>query len=463
MAGETFYTYLGGPRTFWGNSGPNIRINNNFGFPCSPPFMMGGCGCGYNNIRMNSPFSIMAMVNNMMGQTLPYWKFNYAGNSGASSGNETSSSLDKLTSARQALNNLGFTNAEGYGLYLDESNNVIYSYTKDGKECTASTLPELISKISSGKTEGAGSSNSEKELSTDSTIVASDTSASSETDKASKSSEVSEADTTATDETDETSAVDSSHTSGNKVNKRKYSRGDVGKGFEWTTYNQLSDAALKQKINGCSTTIDLMKVLFPSSYFAGKSDAEIKGSKYYKVLKNANPSAIDNDGNIVNKEKLDIIIKKGSNVQAANGRNSAHTIKANNGFSIERKADGSYAYTKNGRSVSMQEYAKACPQTFINEHNKRWTFDTLKTALEIYNTTKLSKYRTSGQKHFSSINGYTQGQPPTVYITVGYKGNGITNNWSYTMKYQNAQNGIINKDIAQIYEDLHNGYDKMGD
>lgn len=458
MAGETFYTYLGGPRTFWGNSGSNIRINNNFCLPtCTPPLMIGGCGCGYNNLRMNSPLSIMAMVNNMMAQTLPYWNFNYTGNTGMTSSGGENTSLDKLTSARQSLNSFGFTKAEGYGLYLDEDNNVVYSYSKDGKEYTASSLAELTSKISGRSSEGAGNSGA-----TDSTIVASGTAGSSETTGTAEASET-DAASAATDDTSEVDSAATTSSSRTRGNKRKFSRDDVGKNFEWTTYRKLSDPTLKQKIAGCRTTVDLMKTLFPD-WFVGnnKTDEQIKGSKYYKALMNANPTAIDNDGNIVNKHKLDIIVKKGSNTQATDTRNSPHTIKARNGYSLERKADGTYAYTKNGQPVSVQDYAKACPQTFINEHNKRWTADTILAALTAFDSIKLANYPNSGKGCIKSVIATTASDKSRIGIIANYKGNGVLNNWKYTMTYTKLKNGVIGLDINKIYEDVMQGYNKIG-
>ena len=50
---ESFYTYLHGPRTFWGGSGSRTIINNNF-FGAQPFGMsmfgygMGGCHCNHN-------------------------------------------------------------------------------------------------------------------------------------------------------------------------------------------------------------------------------------------------------------------------------------------------------------------------------------------------------------------------------------------------------------------------------
>ena len=301
---ETFYTYLHGPRTFWGNSGSNIRINNNFGFPCIPPMMPSGYCCGGNN-----SLSIMMMMNSMMQQALPYWNFSKSEGAGSSDSTQTSLTTDRFSSTRQSMDQLGYTQAAGYGLYLDENGNVIYHYNKDGKDITATSMAELTSKIASTKSEGAGGSGSTESL--EDSIVAPSETATSDSSVATDSTDS----TGSAEESGEASDTDSS-AQATKSSKRKYSRGDVGKGFEWTTMSNLSDNELKTKINdkGCKTVIGLMKILFPS-YFEGKTDAYIKGSQYYKLLMNANPSAIDDNGNIVNKNKLDIVVKKEASAQ----------------------------------------------------------------------------------------------------------------------------------------------------
>lgn len=444
MAGETFYTYLGGPRTFWGNSGSNIRINNNFCLPtCTPPLMMGGCGCGYNNFRMNSPLSIMAMFNNMMAQTIPYWNFSNTEGAGSSAASGSTTLLDKLTTARQTLDQIGFTQAAGYSLYLDESGNIIYRYSKDGKEYTASSMADLTAQITAGTSEGSGSSDSSISAD-DSRISVSDDSSADSADEASE-----------TDTTGSGDVASSGHST------RKYTRGNPGLGFEWTTFKQSTDKELKQKIQdkNCKTVVDLMKILMPT-YFNGEEDARIKGSVYYKLLMNANPSAIDNDGKIVNKNKLDIIVLKGSNTQ----RNSPHTITTSNGYSLERKEDGTYAYTKNGKPVSMDEFAKACPQTFINEHNKRWTADTILAGLTAFDSIKLAKYpNSSGKGRLGAVvPSVYSGDESRVSITVHYKkGNEYINNVQYTMTYTHLKNGVIGLDIDKIYENVMRGYNKI--
>ena len=444
MAGETFYTYLGGPRTFWGNSGSNIRINNNFCLPtCTPPLMMGGCGCGYNNLRMNNSLSIMAMFNNMMAQTIPYWNFSNTEGAGSSSATGSTTLLDKLTTARQTLDQIGFTQAAGYSLYLDESGNIIYRYSKDGKEYTASSMADLTAQITAGTSEGSGSSDSSISAD-DSRISVSDDSSADSADGASE-----------TDTTDSGDVASSGHST------RKYTRGNPGVGFKWTTFKELSDNKLKQKIQdkNCKTVIDLMKILMPT-YFNDKEDARIKGSVYYKLLMNANPSAIDNNGNIVNKDKLDIIVKRKTNTQATVTRNSPHTIKAGNGYSLERTAGGKYIYQLNGKNVTAEEYANACPQTFINEHNKRWTPETIKAALKAFDSIKL-KYKNSGE---GRLNWVTTSflDDKKFRIIVGYKGNGMFNNYQYTVSYSDT-NGILGNDINDIYEEVTKGYNRIGD
>lgn len=443
MAGETFYTYLHGPRTFWGNSGSNIRINNNFGFPCTPPMMLGcGCGCGSNNI-----WSTMMILNSMMAQTLPYWNFSKSEGAGDSSATGSTTPLDKLTTARQTLDQIGFTQAAGYSLYLDESGNIIYRYSKDGKECSATSMADLTAKITAGTSEGRGGS--------DVSIVADDSTISVDDDSSVNS----------TDETDETDSVADASDSGNVANSgrttRKYKRGKPGVGFEWTTFNKLTNNNLKAKIQdkNCKTVVDLMKTLMPY-YFEGKSDAQIKGSTYYKLLMAANPGAIDDNGKIVNKAKLDIIVKKTAGT-TVNSRNKAHKISTKNGYSLERTDNGSYVYQHNGKKVTAEEFAKACPQTFINEHNKRWTPETIKAALKAFDSIKCPKYNNSGKGYLNWVTTSFLNDKK-FRIIVGYKGNGMFNNYQYTMTYTGT-NGILGKDISDIYEEVTQGYNRIGD
>ena len=456
MAGETFYTYLHGPRTFCGNSGSNIRINNNFGFPCTPP-MMWGCGCNHGS--GNSIWPAMMMFNSMMAQTIPYWNFGKSEGAGASDTAGTTAYLDKLTTARQTLDQIGFTKAEGYGLYLDENNNIVYRYNKDGKEYTASSMAELTAKISTGATEGAGSSEDTSDNAATVTLRDSIASGTSQTDESDAAEE-----TTSTDSTDATDSADSTASSGNTHStsgaRRAFKRGNLNNGWEWTTYSKLPNGDLKTKISkaDCKTAVDILKAIYPN--WADKSDAEIKDSASYKLLMDANPGAIDNDGKIVNKNKLDLFVRKTAE-KKVNGRDKAHKISAANGYSLERTESGSYIYQHNGKNVTAEEYAKACPQTFINEHNKRWTDETVLAALNAFDSIKLSKYPNSGKGCFKSV--IAMSSSNSVAIRAKYKGNGVFNNWQYTMTYTGLKNGIIGLDINKIYEDVVQGYNRIGD
>lgn len=445
MAGETFYTYLGGPRTFWGNSGSNIRINNNFCLPtCTPPLMMGGCGCGYNNFRMNNSLSIMAMFNNMMAQTIPYWNFSNTEGAGSSSATGSTTLLDKLTTARQTLDQIGFTQAAGYSLYLDESGNIIYRYSKDGKEYTASSMADLTAQITAGTSEGSGSSDSSISAD-DSRISVSDDSSADSADGASE-----------TDTTDSGDVASSGHST------RKYTRGNPGVGFEWTTYKELTDAALKQKIKAkdCKTVVDLMKILMPKYFGEGKSEADIKGSMYYKLLMNANPSAIDNDGNIVNKDKLDIIVKrKTSQSSAASSPASNTTTVTVNGkqFQMIKNSKGGYTYKMGKETINAATFANAAPEAFIKEHNRNWTAEDLQAILQVYDSKAIPGRKDSNKKHFDSVHVSNSGND--IKISVYYKGNGVLSYWKWTSTFDCSEtNGKIKWDIADIYEDLNKGY-----
>ncbi len=342
MAGETFYTYLHGPRTFWGNSGSNIRINNNFGFPCTPP-MMWGCGCNHGS--GNSIWPAMMMFNSMMAQTIPYWNFGKSEGAGASDTAGTTAYLDKLTTARQTLDQIGFTKAEGYGLYLDENNNIVYRYIKDGKEYTASSMAELTAKISTGATgaaEGAGSSEDTSDNAATVTLRDSIASGTSQTDESDAAEE-----TTSTDSTDATDSADSTASSGNTHStsgaRRAFKRGNLNNGWEWTTYSKLPNGDLKTKISkaDCKTAVDILKAIYPN--WADKSETEIKGSASYKLLMDANPGAIDNDGKIVNKNKLDLFVKKAQSTTTKTAQQKAREKKLlyeQNGYTTKISVNG---------------------------------------------------------------------------------------------------------------------------
>ena len=445
MAGETFYTYLGGPRTFWGNSGSNIRINNNFCLPtCTPPLMMGGCGCGYNNFRMNSPLSIMAMFNNMMAQTIPYWNFSNTEGAGSSAASGSTTLLDKLTTARQTLDQIGFTQAAGYSLYLDESGNIIYRYSKDGKEYTASSMADLTAQITAGTSEGSGSSDSSISAD-DSRISVSDDSSADSADEASE-----------TDTTDSGDVASSGHST------RKYTRGNPGVGFIWTTYKKSTDAALKQKIKAkdCKTVVDLMKILMPNYFGEGKSEADIKGSMYYKLLMNANPSAIDNDGNIVNKDKLDIIVKRKTSQSSAASSPASNTTEVRVGkhkFQMIKNSKGGYTYKQDNQIINAATFANAAPEAFIKEHNRNWTVEDLQAILRVYDSKAIPGSNDSNKKHFESVHVSNSGN--NIKISVYYKGNGVLSYWKWTSTFDCTNtNGKIKWDIADIYKDLNQGY-----
>lgn len=347
MAGETFYTYLHGPRTFWGNSGSNIRINNNFGFPCTPP-MMNGCGCNYGS--SNSIWPAMMMFNSMMAQTLPLWNFGKSEGAGASDTTGTTDSLDKLTTTRRTLDQIGFTQAAGYSLLLDESGNVIYRYNNGGNEYTASSMAELTAKISArtseATNEGTSEGTSEGAGSSDSVISVDDSASVQDTDEVEATNEEASASDDSTD-----TVRHSTEGAGSSTTTRKFKRGKLNKGWEWTTYAKLQNGDLKNKIadKNCKTAVDIMKAVYPN--WANKSDAEIKGSSSYKLLIDANPGAINNTGKIVNKNKLDLFVRKQTTTPAATPTKTPQQKARETKLEYEKKDSYTSIIKFNGREV----------------------------------------------------------------------------------------------------------------
>lgn len=454
MAGETFYTYLHGPRTFWGNSGSNIRINNNFGFPCTPP-MMNGCGCNYGS--SNSIWPAMMMFNSMMAQTLPLWNFGKSEGAGASDTTGTTDSLDKLTTTRRTLDQIGFTQAAGYNLLLDESGNVIYRYNNGGKEYTASSMAELTAKISAktseATNEGTSEATSEGAGSSDSVISVDDSASAQDTDEVEATNEEASASDDSTD-----TVRHSTEGAGSSTTTRKFKRGKLNKGWEWTTYAKLQNSDLKNKIadKNCKTAVDIIKAVYPN--WANKSDAEIKGSSSYKLLIDANPGAINNNGKIVNKNKLDLFVRKQTTTPAAtnSSRNNTREVTVNGTkFKMIKNSNGSYTYKRGNTTINAATFANAAPEAFIKEHNRNWTAEDLQAILQVYDTRQ-----NSGVRHFESVHVSKDGD--NVKISVYYKGNGVFNNWKYTVSYTGYKNGVITQDIAQIHKEVMKGYNKIG-
>ena len=456
MAGETFYTYLHGPRTFWGNSGSNIRINNNFGFPCTPP-MMNGCGCNYGS--SNSIWPAMMMFNSMMAQTLPLWNFGKSEGAGASDTTGTTESLDKLTSTRRTLDQIGFTQAAGYSLLLDESGNVIYRYNNGGNEYTASSMAELTAKISArtseATNEGTSEGTSEGAGSSDSVISVDDSASVQDTDEVEATNEEASASDDSTD-----TVRHSTEGAGSSTSTRKFKRGKLNKGWEWTTYAKLQNSDLKNKIadKNCKTAVDIMKAVYPN--WANKSDAEIKGSLSYKLLIDANPGAINNNGKIVNKNKLDLFVRKQTTTPAAtnsSGNNTREVTVNGTKFKMIKNSNGSYTYKRGNTTINAATFANAAPEAFIKEHNRNWTAEDLQAILLTYDSRNISGHKDSNKKHFNSVHVSKDGN--NIKVSVYYKGNGVLSYWKWTSSFNCSKtNGKIKWDISDIYEDLNKGY-----
>ncbi len=160
---ESFYTYLHGPRTFWGGSGGRTIINNNF-FGAQPFGMsmfgygMGGCHCNHNR-GMNNLFGLMALSsmfggnqggglfglnsNNMFN---PFGSFGNFGNLETQNNQNTDSSLgakvksleDQLASANKKIKEL---EAEKAKAEKDKGNEISSSKKPENPTETGKTKP----------------------------------------------------------------------------------------------------------------------------------------------------------------------------------------------------------------------------------------------------------------------------------------------------------------------------------
>ena len=331
---ESFYTYLHGPRTFWGSSSNRTVVNNNFfGIPmmsqCSlfgiPSF---GIGCNnyqmpnYNcNSNMNNLFGLMllnSMINGGQNKVLPnngytpYYNFsNTASQEGAGGTANNNSTGDNLATLQNYMTRLGFTAENGYSVAKTSDGTLQFTYNKDGKTVVASSLPELMSKISANTP-----TNSEKTDSLEDLVVAQ----SDETDEADKANEK-------VDDSDDDASAAAGDGKG-EVKKTPAPKGGAkhftmpnlegqkigGKELEWKHYRDTS-GYVKSHVKNNMSVDDLVTAMLPRG-------TDLDKAKYKQWVIDANPNGIKN-GKVADVNKLDLPVYKTA------GSNSGHTKKTN--------------------------------------------------------------------------------------------------------------------------------------
>lgn len=79
---------------------------------------------------------------------MPYYNFTNTSNEGAGGANDSAN--NNLTTITNYMTSLGFTASNGYAVSQTSDGKLEYTYNKDGKSYTASSLPELMTKMTTG-------------------------------------------------------------------------------------------------------------------------------------------------------------------------------------------------------------------------------------------------------------------------------------------------------------------------
>lgn len=239
---------------------------------------------------------------------MPYYNFtNTTSQEGA--GGTANNTNNSLATFQNYMTRLGFTAANGYSVSQTSDGTLQFTYDKDGKTVVASSLPELMSKISTN-----ASAASEKPSSLEDAVVA-------QTDKTDENEEVDEADKK--DEVDNDDASPDASDEEGELKKTPAPKGKAkgakhfsmpdlqgqkigGKELEWKGYQNTSDYVRKNVKNNMSVD-DLVNVMLPKG-----NDTE--KAKYKQWVIDANPNGIK-DGKVANVNKLDLPVYKtaGSN------------------------------------------------------------------------------------------------------------------------------------------------------
>lgn len=370
---ESFYTYLGGPRTFWGGNRTKIINNNFFGMPmfgrekrmCNKinPLFLFAAAMQNNFMGVQMPFtfgggyplgnSIMPYQN--IGLT-PYYNFTKTQPQEGAGGIKPE--LTNLETVQNNMNQLGFTKNNGYSVTLTPEGKVQYAYTDEkGNTRLAYSLVELTKKTT-------------PEASDTDTTSLEDSLATQGQDEVSDGSDKKDADEA--DEADDDTNVKNSD--GVKPPSRKgsgFKKADLsnakinGKNLEWKHYDKCSNY-VKTNIKNNTTVDDLVDKMLVS--VTGEDKDKTKAT-YKKWVIAANPGAIK-DGKVVDVNKLDLPVYKttaSNNTTINTTSSSAGKTKPKNkvtsqsriiakqedkdgSLKLVYKGSSNYIYKKNGSS-----------------------------------------------------------------------------------------------------------------
>lgn len=222
-------------------------------------------------------FPLMQFANNF--STMPYYNFTNTSNEGAGGANDSAN--NNLTTITNYMTSLGFTASNGYAVSQTSDGKLEYTYNKDGKSYTASSLPELMTKMTTG------TSPDEKVGSLEDSLT---------TVKPSNAEEVDDGDDTSREGAGDADDDGVVHEGGYK--KEDLTNVKINdKALEWKGFKNCS-TYVKNNIKKGMTIDDLVDKMLPNA----EDDTK---ATYKKWVLAANPNGIK-DGKVADLNKLDL-------------------------------------------------------------------------------------------------------------------------------------------------------------
>lgn len=275
-------------------------------------------------------FPLMQFANNF--STMPYYNFTNTSNEGAGGANDSAN--NNLTTITNYMTSLGFTASNGYAVSQTSDGKLEYTYNKDGKSYTASSLPELMTKMATG------TSPDEKVGSLEDSLT---------TVKPSSTEEVDDGDDTSREGAGDADDDGNVHEGGYK--KEDLTNVKINdKALEWKGFKNCS-TYVKNNIKKGMTINDLVDKMLPNA----EDDTK---ATYKKWVLNANPNGIK-DGKVADLNKLDLPVyadKKATPVKTTKKNNKRVSPTA-----IQR-LHGSKGLVMTKRGTETQ-IAKLAPET----------------------------------------------------------------------------------------------------
>lgn len=275
-------------------------------------------------------FPLMQFANNF--STMPYYNFTNTSNEGAGGANDSAN--NNLTTITNYMTSLGFTASNGYAVSQTSDGKLEYTYNKDGKSYTASSLPELMTKMATG------TSPDEKVGSLEDSLT---------TVKPSNAEEADDGDDTSREGAGDADDDGDVHKGGYK--KEALTNVKINdKALEWKGFKNCS-TYVKNNIKKGMTIDDLVDKMLPNA----EDDTK---ATYKKWVLAANPNGIK-DGKVADLNKLDLPVyadKKATPVKTTKKNNKRVSPTA-----IQR-LHGSKGLVMTKRGTETQ-IAKLAPET----------------------------------------------------------------------------------------------------